>query len=120
MAQSAGPMWVLAAWAVGGLLSLAGAMTYAELGAMYPRAGGAIFAPQGDWSYLGGGPQESPSASAFGAMILAALWAYDGWNNLPMAAGEVKDPSRNVPRAIVGGTLGVLAIYAIVNIGYFH
>ena len=33
-----------------------------------------------------------PGLSAFGAMVLAALWAYDGWNNLPMAAGEVRDP----------------------------
>ena len=53
-------------------------------------------------------------------MVLAALWAYDGWNNLPMAAGEVRDPSRNLPRALVGGSLTVLAIYAIVNLGYFH
>ncbi|MEO8706303.1 MAG: amino acid permease [Kofleriaceae bacterium] len=63
---------------------------------------------------------EFPGASAFGAMVLAALWAYDGWNNLPMAAGEVRDPQRNVPRAIVGGTIIVFATYAIVNIGYFY
>jgi APA family basic amino acid/polyamine antiporter len=53
-------------------------------------------------------------------MVLAALWAYDGWNNLPMAAGEVRDPQRNLPRAIIWGTLGVFAIYALVNLGYFH
>nr|MBA3541387.1 APC family permease [Deltaproteobacteria bacterium] len=61
-----------------------------------------------------------PGWSAFGAMILAALWAYDGWNNLPMAAGEVRDPSRNLPRALILGSLGVFAIYALVNLGYFH
>ncbi|HSK04434.1 MAG TPA: amino acid permease, partial [Kofleriaceae bacterium] len=54
------------------------------------------------------------------AMVLAALWAYDGWNNLPMAAGEVRDPSRNLPRAIVGGAVVVFVIYALVNVGYFH
>jgi APA family basic amino acid/polyamine antiporter len=53
-------------------------------------------------------------------MVLAALWAYDGWNNLPMAAGEVTEPQRNLPRAIVWGSLGVFAIYALVNVGYFH
>jgi APA family basic amino acid/polyamine antiporter len=53
-------------------------------------------------------------------MVLAALWAYDGWNNLPMAAGEVKDPQRNVPRATVWGSLAVLVIYALVNVGYFR
>jgi basic amino acid/polyamine antiporter, APA family len=53
-------------------------------------------------------------------MVLAALWAYDGWNNLPMAAGEVRDPQRNLPRAIIWGAIGVFAIYALVNVGYFH
>jgi APA family basic amino acid/polyamine antiporter len=53
-------------------------------------------------------------------MVLAALWAYDGWNNLPMAAGEVREPAKNLPRAIVGGSLVVFVIYAVVNVGYFH
>jgi APA family basic amino acid/polyamine antiporter len=53
-------------------------------------------------------------------MVLAALWAYDGWNNLPMAAGEVREPAKNLPRAIVGGSLIVLAAYALVNLGYFR
>ncbi|MFN0247236.1 MAG: APC family permease [Kofleriaceae bacterium] len=219
MAQLGGSaVWVLAAWAVAGLLSLAGAMTYAELGAMYPSAGGeyvylrkgygpllgylygwnrfwiatpgsiaayavgsatflapvlpaelvdavggkvpialgfialftaincmnvrsggqlqtamtvikvvmilgiaagALLAPTGDWSRVTE-TGEFPGASAFGALLLSALWAFDGWNNLPMAAGEVRDPGRNLPLAIVGGALGVLAIYALVNIGYFR
>ncbi len=205
---------VLAAWAVAGLLSLAGAMTYAELGGMFPQAGGeyvylrkgygplmgylyawnrfwiatpgsiaayavgsatflgpvlpeplaghavplalgiilvftlintlnvrsggrlqtvltilkvimilaiaigALTGP-GDWSRVTTSG-EWPGFGAFGALVLAALWAYDGWNNLPMAAGEVRDPERNLPRAIVGGALGVLVIYALVNIGYFR
>ena len=207
------PVWVLAAWGVAGALSFTGALTYAELGAMFPRAGGEyvflregygpalgylyawnrfwigtpgsiaayavgtamflgdvvpwprpviavaivagftalnclrvhtggvvqtiltalkvaviaalafgalVLAHRGSWSRViatGGG---FPGMSAFGAMVIAALWAYDGWNNLPMAAGEVRDPSRNVPRALVLGMIGVLAIYALVNVGYFH
>ncbi|HEU0031303.1 MAG TPA: amino acid permease [Kofleriaceae bacterium] len=225
MAQLGGsPAWVLAAWAVAGILSFAGAMTYAELGGMFPAAGGeyvylrrgygpfmaylyawnrfwiatpgsiaayavgsatfigvlvpvtsyvvatplgdlealkvvalgfiavftaincmnvrtgghvqtamtvlkvvmigglaigALVAPRGSWSHVAtaGG---FPGWPAFGAMVLAALWAYDGWNNLPMAAGEVRDPQRNVPRAILGGAVVVFAIYAVVNLGYFH
>lgn len=210
--------WILAAWAAAGLLSLFGAMTYAELGAMFPAAGGeyvylrrgygpgmgylyawnrfwiatpgsiaayavgsaiflggalppeaiaalgggkalaialvvvftgitcldvrsgggvhaamtvlkiamvaalalgALLAPRGDWGALAEGAG-FPGWSSFGAMVLAALWAYDGWNNLPMAAGEVRDPSRNLPRAIVGGAILVFVIYAVVNLGYFH
>jgi APA family basic amino acid/polyamine antiporter len=52
--------------------------------------------------------------------MLAALWAYDGWNNMPMAAGEVKDPGRNVPRALVLGMAVVLLVYGLVNLAYCY
>jgi len=80
---------------------------------------GAFAAPSGSFTHLADGGGPFPGWSAFGAMVLAALWAYDGWNNLPMAAGEVRDPQRNVPRAIIVGTIVVFATYAIVNAGYF-
>ena len=60
------------------------------------------------------------SASAFGFAMLAALWAYSGWQYLPMAAAEVRDPARNVPRAVIGGGLLVVALYLLVNAAYFH
>jgi APA family basic amino acid/polyamine antiporter len=82
-------------------------------------AGGALLAPRGDWGHVAQGGA-FPGWSAFGAMVLAALWAYDGWNNLPMAAGEIRDARRTLPRATVGGMLAVLVTYALVNIGYFH
>lgn len=58
--------------------------------------------------------------SAFGMAMLAALWAFDGWNNLPMAAGEVKNGTRNVPLALALGTLIVLVLYLLINVAYFH
>jgi APA family basic amino acid/polyamine antiporter len=239
MAQDAGsPLLVLAAWVAAGLLSLAGALSYAELGAMLPQAGGeyvylrqsygqlaaflfgwmrfvvagsgsiailgvgfatflAAIVPMGapwagttynlmgrtmhwqfgltqvvaiaaivffatincltvvvggriqtaltvlkvagialvvfgigfwsrtaDWSHLAA-PSRSMStpaggAAAFGLAMLAALWAYDGWNNMPMAAGEVKDPGRNVPRALIGGMVAIMAIYCTANLAYFY
>jgi APA family basic amino acid/polyamine antiporter len=82
-------------------------------------AAGALLAGRGDWSRLAQGGA-FPGASHFGAMVLAALWAYDGWNNLPMAAGEIRDPRRNLPRATILGMVAVLATYALVNVGYFH
>jgi APA family basic amino acid/polyamine antiporter len=237
MAQDAGsPLLVLLAWVAAGLLSLAGALTYAELGAMLPHAGGeyvylrrsygelaaflfgwmrfvvagsgsiailgvgfatflSAIVPMGgvwahttyeffgqtmhwqfgvtqvvaiaaivlfavvncltvvvggrvqtaltilkvggigmvvfgiaflstgaDWAHLappsGGGG--SGGATAFGLAMLAALWAYDGWNNMPMAAGEVKDPDRNVPRALIGGMVAVMVIYCAANLAYFY
>jgi APA family basic amino acid/polyamine antiporter len=52
--------------------------------------------------------------------LLAVLWAYDGWENLTALAGEVRDPGRNLPRALFGGTLLVLLLYIGVNAGYLH
>jgi APA family basic amino acid/polyamine antiporter len=60
------------------------------------------------------------SASAFGVAMLAALWAYSGWQYLPMTAGEVRDPARNVPRAVIGGGLLIALLYLAVNAAYFY
>ena len=56
----------------------------------------------------------------FGVAMVSALWAYDGWNNLSMVAGEVKNPQRNMPAALIFGTLLVIGVYALVNIAYFY
>lgn len=58
--------------------------------------------------------------SFFGTAVLAALWAFDGWNNLPMMASEVKKSSKNVPLALIIGVLSVLFIYILINYSYFY
>jgi APA family basic amino acid/polyamine antiporter len=219
------PGMVLAAWVVAGLLSLAGAMVYAELGAMMPRAGGevhflaaaygrlwafmfgwtktislgasfaaisiltvtflndltghrlptwalgvlpvgviaictalnlitvhaggvvatvltivkvglvlmiavgAFFLADGSWSHFGAttdaGVREGVAQGAqggfggFGAAMLGALWAYNGWNGVVSLGGEVRRPSRTLPRALIGGTLLVIALYLLINGAYF-
>jgi APA family basic amino acid/polyamine antiporter len=208
------PQMVMLAWVVAGFLSLAGALTYAELGSLFPRAGGeyvylketygngvsflygwmrfwigspgsiaayavgasAFLMPLlgSDFSsqkttlaigfiilftvinclavHFGGSVQvfftvlkvvligslilgvllfsggsfqsfsssiELTQASAFGAALLAALWAFDGWNNLGMASGEVKSPQKNIPKALVVGLFLCLGIYCLVNAVYF-
>jgi amino acid transporter len=60
------------------------------------------------------------TAAGFFAALVAALWAYDGWNNVSMVASEVRDPQRNLPRALAGGTAAVIAIYLLANAAYFH
>ncbi len=60
------------------------------------------------------------TTSAFGVAMLSALWAYSGWQYLPMTAGEVHDPARNVPRAVIGGGLLIVVLYLSVNAAYFH
>ncbi len=235
MAQDAGtPLMVLGAWVAAGFLSLAGALTYAELGAMLPHAGGeyvylrrsygelaaflfgwmrfvvagsgsiailgvgfatflsaivpmsavwsettysafgrtmhwrfgatqvvaitailvfavincltvvvggrvqtaltilkvggiavvvfgiALLSTTADWGHLASSGEQTGGVAAFGLAMLAALWAYDGWSNMPMAAGEVKDPGRNVPRALIGGMVAVMVIYCAANLAYFY
>ncbi len=58
--------------------------------------------------------------ATFGATTIAALWAYDGWNNVNMVAGEVENPQRNMPIALIFGTLLVISVYALVNLTYFY
>ena len=84
----------------------------------------------GDWSHLtlsaAGGACEGVQASArggvagFGAAMLGALWAYDGWNNVTPLAGEVRDPGRNLPRIFIGSTLLVVVLYLFANAAYFY
>ena len=62
----------------------------------------------------------SGGLAGFGAAMFSALWAYSGWQFLPMAASEVREPQRNLPRAIVGGTLLVLALYLMINTAYLY
>lgn len=58
--------------------------------------------------------------AGFSAAMLAALWGYDGWNNITLVAGEVKNPQRNIPLALVGGTMLIILLYVFVNIAYFY
>ncbi|MGQ0384628.1 MAG: APC family permease [Gammaproteobacteria bacterium] len=237
MAQAVGsPLWVMAAWAVAGLVAILGALCFSELGTLVPRAGGeyqyvrlafgnlpaflyvcmsivicaaslaaygaafsiflsdivtlpgpwierelVLFGQDVQWQfgirqllgigvvavftvvnlagvafggrvqtfltslkvlavvglilgvYLWSGGAVVPAAAApdpdaaattltvsgFGFAILSAMWAYSGWQYLPMTAAEVRDPDRNVPRAVIGGGLLVVALYLLVNGAYF-
>ncbi|HEV8017606.1 MAG TPA: amino acid permease [Steroidobacteraceae bacterium] len=62
----------------------------------------------------------SGGVAGLGAAMFSALWAYSGWQFLPMAASEVSEPQHNLPRAIVGGTLLVLALYLTINTAYLY
>jgi APA family basic amino acid/polyamine antiporter len=221
MLQALGsPYWVILAWFLAGLLSIAGAFTYAELGSLFPNTGGefvylreaygntpsflygwtrfGIASPASIAAYATGAatfladalsvgdsqfqiafsvgviviftllnmaqvqvggrvqsfltllkviltlglgvllfiftedgtftrlthslPRSSEKSfiSAFGLAMISALWAYDGWNNLPMAAGEVVHAQKNVPKALIFGMSLVFLIYLIVNLSYFY
>ncbi len=206
--------WVIMAWLAAGLLSLLGAMTFAELGTLFPQAGGGyvyareafgrlpaflygwvslcIIGPGSVAAYgvaaatflngvlplgpltaltpilfilvftflnclaisFGGAVQSfltalkiililglglsififTPATAAtgfanffdgslrlesFGAAVLAALWAFDGWDGITRVASEVKSPQKNIPRALILGLLAVFGIYLLANLAYF-
>jgi APA family basic amino acid/polyamine antiporter len=58
--------------------------------------------------------------SALGVGLIAVFWAYDGWVYITWVAGEVKEPRRNVPLAMVLGVLAVAVIYIAMNLTYMY
>ncbi|HEV2833771.1 MAG TPA: amino acid permease [Pyrinomonadaceae bacterium] len=90
---------------------------------------GAFLYSDGNWGNLamtntGGACENVPITTGgfvgLAAAMLGALWAYDGWNNLTFLAGEVKNPGRNLPLALIGGGFLVMALYLFVNVSYYH
>lgn len=59
-------------------------------------------------------------AGVFGLALISVMWAYDGFADLTFASGEVKDPQHNLPRAIIIGTLMIIAIYLLANFAYLY
>jgi len=59
-------------------------------------------------------------AGMFGLALISVLWAYDGFADVSFAAGEVRDPQRTLPRAIVAGTLAIIGIYLAANVAYLY
>ncbi len=60
----------------------------------------------------------APSLAGVLAAMVSVMWAYDGWADLASVAGETKEPSRTLPRALVIGTLAVALAYALTNLVY--
>src|SRR6267142_1882401 len=139
---------VYAVWIVGGLLSLFGAMTYAEIAAARPKYGGeyaflreaygdltafvfmwtqvTIAKPSSIASIAAGVVRVLGNFSAYppgarggfpGFMIalIAALWAYDGWSDVTHTAGEIQNPRRSLPLALIGGVCIVGVLYMMTN-----
>jgi len=90
---------------VGGLLFV----VILALGVGLPRTGGYFTpaAPAGSFTFAG-----------FGLALVSVLWVYDGWADVSFVAGEVENPRRNIPLALIVGTLGIIVIYLLANLGY--
>src|SRR5690606_23253465 len=103
---------VLAAAKVLGLLGIVavgvGWYVYARLG----------HAPVPELSGGGGPPPGMTQVQALALAMVLVFYAYGGWNDTAFVAAEVRDPRRNLVRALILGTLAVTAIYLLVNLAY--
>ncbi len=107
--------------AFGGRVQLV--LTIAKVLGIASIVGGVFFFSEGTtWANLNPTPDAATWSGwkPFGAAMIAALWAYDGWNNMPMVAGEVQDPGRNVPKALIFGMFVILVVYCSANLTYFY
>jgi len=105
-------------------------LTSLKVGFLLCLALAALAFGHGDFAHFAqsnaGGACQGVLASArggfagFGAALLGALWAYDGWNNVAPLLGELRNPERNVARVFIGGMLVVGSLYILVTIAYFY
>lgn len=58
------------------------------------------------------------AGSVLGTTLLAVLFAFEGWTNVGTIAGEMKNPAKDLPKAIVGGVSIIMAVYLLINIAY--
>lgn len=105
--------------------TLQSVLTAIKIGAILALVALAFGSSQGSWqNFLVDTPQPERTLtahlSAFGAALSAALWAYDGWNNLTLVSGEIRDPDRTIPRVLITGILAVAVIYMLANLAYFY
>ncbi len=75
-----------------------------------PQTGGGHYTPAV--------PEGSFHIAKFGLALVSVLWAFDGWADLSFVSGEVKDPRKTLPKAIIIGTVAVIVIYLLANMAY--
>jgi amino acid transporter len=99
-------------------------LTLLKVGAIVILSVLAFTSGQGSWEHFIGeiAPVSSSGAGlgGFFAALAAALWAYDGWNNLTLVGGEVRNPQRIIPKVLILGITAVMAVYLLTNLAYFY
>ena len=58
--------------------------------------------------------------AAFGLAMISALWAYDGWIDVTVTAGEFKDPQKTIPQSLLFGTLAIIVLYVVANLAFAY
>jgi APA family basic amino acid/polyamine antiporter len=105
---------VRAAAAVTNLITVAKFSSIGLLGVLAFAAG------QGSASHFAPLWSGSVSLSLLATALVPVMWTYDGWADLAFMSGEVRNPGRTLPRALILGTLAIVAIYLLTNAAYLY
>ena len=74
----------------------------------------------GNETIFGIAMSDTTQTVGMGAAVLSTLWAYDGWMQVSNIAGEIENPAKNLPKAIIVGLSTVIFVYLMVNLSLFH
>jgi amino acid transporter len=108
---------------VRGAGAIQGVATAAKVIAILALVGAAFLLGDGSAGALGSGAASTATTirpSGVGLGLVAALWAYTAWHDLGFVAGEVRDPGRTLPRALVAGIGIVVVVYLLANLAYLY
>ena len=96
-------------------------LTVVNMGAIFTLIAAGVMGGSGDWTHLSiSDTQTTPSIGLSILSLIFALYAYSGWNAAVYLAGEVNEPARTIPRALISGTVFVTFLYLTLNLFYFY
>ena len=98
--------------------------TWAKFGAIGVFIFFGLLFGRGSWDHYRHAMPAAPGSGSLlagvGVALIAVFWAYDGWVYITLVAGEVKNPERNLPRALIGGMTLVGVVYILINAVYLY
>ncbi len=94
--------------------------TVAKYGALAVLVLLAFTAGQGSTAHFTPAWSSGINLSLIATALIAIMWTYDGWADLSFMGGEVRNPGRTLPLALIIGTSGILLIYLLLNLAYIY
>lgn len=102
------------------IINLSAAAKFGALAALIAAALALGGGHGGTFQHLVAVTPAATRAGGLGLALVSVLWAYDGFADLSLVSGEVRNPHKNLPAAIITGTLAIIAIYVLANVAYLY
>lgn len=102
------------------IVNISSAGKFLALGILIASALALGGAHGGTFEHMSAAPGDALATSSLGLALVSVLWAYDGFADLSLVAGEVRNPQRNLPVAIIGGTVALIVMYVLANLAYLY